>query len=202
MKQKLGLAQSIIHDPKIVVLDEPQTGLDPKARMDVRKILKELQKNGKTIFLASHMLYEISEVCDKIALINRGVLLGFDKISELRKKLKIHEIKCDLLEPIKPEDVSSTLSMLENKLSAYLTDTPTYTEKKHHILYEPSTQGLKMLYDGKAETQNKILSMIIKETNLKVTSFYTPRTSQLERIYMDMIKKDDTLRSKRIENKD
>lgn len=199
MKQKLGLAQAIIHDPQIVVLDEPQIGLDPKARVDVRDILKNLQKNGKTIFLASHMLYEISEICDKIALINRGMLLEFDKISELKKKLPIHEIICILLDPIEPKAVGSTLSMLEDKLNPYLIEASTYTNQQHHILYDPSVQGLKILYDGEDYTQNKILTTLIKETNLKVTSFFTPKAYQLERIYMALIKRDEAKRRKKLE---
>ncbi len=201
MKQKLGLAQAIIHDPQIVVLDEPQIGLDPKARIDVRNILKDLQKNGKTIFLASHMLYEISEICDKIALINRGVLLEFDKISELEKKLPIHEIKCLLLDPIESKDVGSILSMLEDKLNPYLIKASTYTNQQQHILYDPSVQGLKILYDGKDDTQDKILTTLKKETDLKITSFFTPKTHQLERIYMALIKRDEAKRRKKIEYK-
>lgn len=201
MKQKLGLAQALIHDPQIVVLDEPQIGLDPKARVDIRNILKDLQKNGKTIFLASHMLYEISEVCDKIALINRGILLEFDKISELEKKLPMHEIKCLLLDPIESEYVGSILSMLEDKLKSYLVEASTYTNQQHHILYDPSVKGLKILYDGKEDTQNKILTTLIKETNLKITSFFTPKTYQLESIYMALIKRDEVKRRKDLEYK-
>ncbi|MFX1500740.1 MAG: ABC transporter ATP-binding protein, partial [Promethearchaeota archaeon] len=72
MTQKLGIIQALIHDPDIIILDEPQTGLDPLARVEIRKHIRRLQSIGKTIFVASHMLYEISEVCDKIALINYG----------------------------------------------------------------------------------------------------------------------------------
>ena len=76
MTQKLGIIQAIIHDPEIIILDEPQTGLDPLARIEIRKYIRELQSRGKTIFVASHMLYEISEVCDKIALINYGQIIA------------------------------------------------------------------------------------------------------------------------------
>jgi ABC-2 type transport system ATP-binding protein len=75
MTQKLGIIQAIIHDPEIIILDEPQTGLDPLARVEIRRYIRELQSLGKTTFVASHMLYEISEVCDKIALINYGEII-------------------------------------------------------------------------------------------------------------------------------
>jgi len=87
MRQKTGIIQSILVDPQIIILDEPQTGLDPKARIEIRAMLRELQKMGKTIFVASHMLHEISEVCDKIALINHGRIVAFDTIENLEKNL-------------------------------------------------------------------------------------------------------------------
>ena len=195
MKQKLGIAQAIIHDPKIIVLDEPQTGLDPRARIEIRKILRELQKEGKTIFLSSHLLYEITEVCDKIALINRGELIEFGKITDLEKKMRSHEIRSELLEPINPKDLNDVLSMLENKLKPYIIEEAAY-KASHHILYEPSEQQLKILFDGKPESQHQILKLLINETQLKVSSYYTSKTSLLERFYIDMVDKDNELKNK------
>ena len=100
MRQKLGIIQAILVDPQIIILDEPQSGLDPKARIEIRKIIRELQQKGKTIFIASHMLHEISEVCDKIALINHGKIIAFDTIENLEKNLKDKELNCQIIKPI------------------------------------------------------------------------------------------------------
>jgi len=87
MKQRLALAQALLHDPPILILDEPTLGLDPRGMVDIREILKEARKE-KTVFFASHMLAEVVQVCDKVALIDRGRLLVYDSIARLRKKYR------------------------------------------------------------------------------------------------------------------
>jgi len=100
MVQRLGLAQTLVHDPDLLVLDEPQTGLDPSGRILVRKILQKLKKMGKTIFLSSHLLYEISEVCDRIVIINRGNLIAVDTLINLEQKMTKKQILCEIFEPL------------------------------------------------------------------------------------------------------
>lgn len=87
MKQRLALAQALLHNPPILILDEPTLGLDPRGMVDMREILKEARKE-KTVFFASHMLAEVVQVCDKVALIDRGRLLVYDSIARLRKKYR------------------------------------------------------------------------------------------------------------------
>ncbi|GAG91560.1 unnamed protein product, partial [marine sediment metagenome] len=120
MTQKLGIIQAILHDPVIIILDEPQTGLDPLARIEIRKYIKKLSKLGKTIFVASHMLYEISEVCDKIALINYGKIIGFDTVDNLALNLKTKEINCLLLEQVDTEKLAPLLNRMVERLNPYL----------------------------------------------------------------------------------
>jgi len=120
MIQKLGFIVAIIHDPEIIILDEPQTGLDPNARIDVRRYIRSLQKKGKTIFVASHMLYEITEVCDKIALINQGSIIEFDTLDNLENLLRTKEIICELLEPIPIEKKDLIITKLIQRLKPYL----------------------------------------------------------------------------------
>ena len=74
MLQRLGLAQSLLHDPKMLVLDEPTDGLDPQARAEMRKIIRRLKDDGVTIFLNSHILQEVEMICDRVAILNRGHL--------------------------------------------------------------------------------------------------------------------------------
>src|SRR6185312_11591720 len=76
MKQRLCLARSLIHDPNVLILDEPASGLDPRARVEMREILKELKNMGKTILISSHILPELSEMCDEIGVINKGQLVA------------------------------------------------------------------------------------------------------------------------------
>jgi ABC-2 type transport system ATP-binding protein len=75
MQQRLGLARVLVHDPKVLFLDEPASGLDPRARIEIRALLKELRRMGKTILISSHILADLAELCNKIGLIERGTLL-------------------------------------------------------------------------------------------------------------------------------
>ncbi|KXB04676.1 hypothetical protein AKJ48_01820 [candidate division MSBL1 archaeon SCGC-AAA261O19] len=90
MKQRLAVAQALLHDPPILILDEPALGLDPRGMADVRNILKEARKE-KTVFLASHQLGEVTQICDRAALIDRGKLLTYESIPNLKKKYKSFE---------------------------------------------------------------------------------------------------------------
>jgi ABC-2 type transport system ATP-binding protein len=83
MTQRMGIAQALINDPDLVILDEPLSGLDPIGRKDVRDILVDLKREGKTIFFSSHILADIEMICDEVAIINRGKLIESGSISDL-----------------------------------------------------------------------------------------------------------------------
>jgi ABC-2 type transport system ATP-binding protein len=85
MKQRLGLAQAMLHDPPILILDEPALGLDPRGVVEFREII-ETAGQKKTVFFASHQLVEVAQICNRVALINEGKLLAFDTIAQLEKK--------------------------------------------------------------------------------------------------------------------
>ena len=88
MKQRLCLARSLIHDPKVLILDEPASGLDPRARVEMRDILKTLKGMGKTILISSHILPELAEMCDEIGVIDNGKLIAHGSVAEIQKKLQ------------------------------------------------------------------------------------------------------------------
>ncbi|WP_025698023.1 ABC transporter ATP-binding protein [Paenibacillus forsythiae] len=89
MQQRLGLACALVNDPEIIFLDEPSSALDPIGRREVRNILEKLKERGKTIFLNSHLLEEVELLCDRMALLNNGVILRHGSVSEvLRKQTK------------------------------------------------------------------------------------------------------------------
>ncbi len=86
MMQKVSLAQSLINDPEFLILDEPTSGLDPVARSKVRDIIKDLKKQGKTIFFSSHELSEVELVCDRIGILNNGTLVKTEKMEEILRQ--------------------------------------------------------------------------------------------------------------------
>jgi ABC-2 type transport system ATP-binding protein len=92
MQQRLGLARVLVHDPPILLLDEPASGLDPRARIEIRELLRELQRLGKTIMVSSHILSELGEFCNKLGIIERGKLLVTGTIEDLMAKARAHSV--------------------------------------------------------------------------------------------------------------
>jgi ABC-2 type transport system ATP-binding protein len=90
MKQRLGLARALLHDPKVLVLDEPASGLDPRARVEFRALLKELQHMGKTIFFSSHILADVDELCTEVGIIEAGQIVASGNTEDLRARIQAH----------------------------------------------------------------------------------------------------------------
>jgi ABC-2 type transport system ATP-binding protein len=89
MQQRLGLARVLIHDPKVLILDEPASGLDPRARIEIRELLRELKRMGKTIMISSHILSELEEICDHVGIIEHGQLVFSGTMEEIRQRMGI-----------------------------------------------------------------------------------------------------------------
>jgi len=94
MQQRLGLARVLVHDPPVLLLDEPASGLDPRARIEIRELLKELQRLGKTILVSSHILSELEEFCNKLGIIERGKLIISGTQADLIERAQIHPVIC------------------------------------------------------------------------------------------------------------
>ena len=92
MKQRLCLARALAHDPQVLILDEPASGLDPRARIEIRELLRELHAMGKTIFVSSHILSEIEEVCTHIGIIEAGHLVALGTLEEMRRRVQVHRV--------------------------------------------------------------------------------------------------------------
>jgi len=87
MQQRLGLARVLIHDPKVLILDEPASGLDPRARIEIRELLRELKRMGKTIMISSHILSELEEICDHVGIIEHGRMVFSGTMEEILPRL-------------------------------------------------------------------------------------------------------------------
>ena len=88
MTQRLGLARVLLHDPQVLLLDEPASGLDPRARIEIRELLKRLGGKGKTIMVSSHILPELADVCNKVGIIERGELLVDAKVEDVMRRVR------------------------------------------------------------------------------------------------------------------
>ena len=92
MQQRLSIARVLLHDPKILLLDEPASGLDPRARIEIRELLKELKRMGKTILISSHILHELAELCNVVGIIERGKLLFNGPVSEILRRARVGHV--------------------------------------------------------------------------------------------------------------
>ena len=88
MLQRVGLAQAIVHDPKLIFLDEPMSGLDPMGRREVRELIQQLQQDGKTVFFSTHILSDAEALCDRVAVIQQGELRGVGAMADLTSQIR------------------------------------------------------------------------------------------------------------------
>jgi ABC-2 type transport system ATP-binding protein len=89
MQQRLCLAHTLVHDPAVLLLDEPASGLDPRARVELRELLRELRSMGKTILVSSHILPELEELCTSVAIIDRGQVLAHGRVADIERRLRV-----------------------------------------------------------------------------------------------------------------
>ncbi|MBK9746770.1 MAG: ABC transporter ATP-binding protein [Chloroflexi bacterium] len=114
MKQRLSLARTLAHDPSVLILDEPASGLDPRARVEIRELLVELAKMGKTIFFSTHILADVSEICTHIGIVEAGQMIAQGSMDDMRAQLQPHrEITVTLLNQEAVETVKGLMSDFE-----------------------------------------------------------------------------------------
>lgn len=112
MTQRLGLARVLLHDPQVLLLDEPASGLDPRARIEMRELLKRLGGGGKTIMVSSHILPELADICNKVGIIERGELLVNADVSEVMRRVRDQPVILIELAEKRPE--GGSFQTLEN----------------------------------------------------------------------------------------
>ncbi len=170
MKQRLCLARSLIHDPEVLILDEPASGLDPRARVEMREILKELKNMGKTILISSHILPELAEMCDTIGIIDQGRLVAQGSVSEIQQRLKGEKLIVVKLQHGLDEAVR------------FFEDQPMVSG----LVKREDGHSLQFIYSGDAEDQVQLLKMALLQ-NLAIVSFSEIETN-LEDVFMEITK--------------
>ncbi|MGE7693287.1 ATP-binding cassette domain-containing protein [Lysinibacillus sp. NPDC094177] len=124
MKQRLCLARALIHDPKVLILDEPASGLDPRARVEMRDILRNLKSMGKTILISSHILPELAEMCDEIGVIDNGKLIAHGNVASIQAQLqgekrivvKVTDCLNEVRAFLEEDPLISSINVMENRL--------------------------------------------------------------------------------------
>lgn len=197
MIQKLGFLVAIIHDPDLLILDEPQTGLDPDARVKIRKYLKTLKSKKKTILVSSHLLTELAEICDKIALIHKGKLVGYDTLDNLERDFKTKIIFCEILDQISPEKLKSLLGRMTRILKPYLEKDAIQGKNNELITFNHESKTFKIRYDGLESSRSEILKILSTQfqPDFIISSFSEAKNHQFESLYSRLIdiKKNENL---------
>jgi ABC-2 type transport system ATP-binding protein len=167
MQRRLSIAKAILHEPEIVILDEPVLGLDPKGIKDVRELIKWFHSEGMTVLLSSHLLHEVSETCNNVIFLEKGKIIRYDSVENISSIMKNKTIDVKFLAPL--------------------------TDKRIKII--GSVEGvdciemingyIRLHFDGKPKTSAKILMNLIN-SGLEVVS-YIPRSMGLEDYYVSII---------------
>jgi ABC-2 type transport system ATP-binding protein len=108
--QRLGLARTLLHDPAVLLLDEPLSGLDPRARVEVRALIRRLGAMGKTIIVSSHILPELADVCNKVGIIDSGKMIASDDVASIIKKVSPNTTL--LIDLVKPQDSAKAIDLV------------------------------------------------------------------------------------------
>ena len=116
MMQRLGLAQALLHDPELVILDEPMSGLDPMGRMEVRNLIRELKSSGKTVFFSSHILSDVEALCDRVVMLHKGRKVAEGTVEDLVGKGGVRYVEL-VLSPVPPTECLSAAGLPESAVS-------------------------------------------------------------------------------------
>ena len=167
MKQRLSLARTIIHEPIVLLLDEPVSGLDPIARMQFREIIKTLQEAGMTILISSHVLSDLAELCTSVGIMELGYLVESTSLQELYRRLSRQQI------------LISTLGDVEALQS----------ELRHHSLVEawellPGTKQVRVNFSGNPQDSAKLLRSLV-ESGIAINEFHCTQ-EDLETIFLKL----------------
>jgi ABC-2 type transport system ATP-binding protein len=176
MKQRINIAAALLSDPRIVMLDEPTTGLDPRGQAEVRDIVKDLKKKSRLVFMSSHLLNEVQEICDEVAMIDHGKLIVYDTLSNVTRRFSndgSNVVEIELSRDVDDQTVNKNIASLASVSSVEKLD----------------SRKIQIHFSGGIQNQERLLQDLAT-MKIGMVSF-RPSASALEDTYLNLIK--DTL---------
>ena len=176
MKQRINIAAALLSDPEVIMLDEPTTGLDPRGQAEVRDIVKDLKKKNRLVFMSSHLLNEVQEICDEVAMIDHGKLIVYDSLSNVTTRFSgggSNTVEIELSRDIDEQSVNRNISSLTSVSSVDRID----------------SRKVRIHFSGGIQNQERLL-LDLASMKIGMISF-RPAASALEDTYLNLIK--DTL---------
>ena len=176
MKQRINVAAALLSDPEVIMLDEPTTGLDPRGQAEVRDIVKDLKKKNRLVFMSSHLLNEVQEICDEVAMIDHGKLIVYDSLSNVTTRFSndgSNTVEIELSRDIEDRSVSRNIGSLAGVTSVEMLD----------------SRKVRIHLSGGIQNQERLLQDL---ATMKIGMIsFRPSSSALEDTYLRLIK--DTL---------
>jgi ABC-2 type transport system ATP-binding protein len=171
MKQRICVASALLSDPRIILFDEPTTGLDPRGMSEVRDIIKSLKNKKRLIFMSSHLLSEVADVCDEVAMIDHGKLIVYDTLSNVTAKVSggINIVEVGLRNTVDADLITKIALKIPGINKAEKSDGTTF----------------RINFSGGMDVQERILADLVK-MNIGIVS-YRPASSALEEAYLSLI---------------
>jgi len=176
MKQRINIAAALLSDPEVIMLDEPTTGLDPRGQSEVRDIVKDLKKKNRLVFMSSHLLNEVQEICDEVAMIDHGKLIVYDTLSNVTTRFSStgsNTVEIEFSRDIDEQSVNRNISSLTSVSTVDRID----------------SRKVRIHFSGGIQNQERLL-LDLATMKIGMISF-RPAASALEDTYLNLIK--DTL---------
>ncbi|MBX7102945.1 MAG: ABC transporter ATP-binding protein [Gemmataceae bacterium] len=182
MTQRLGLARVLLHEPQVLLLDEPASGLDPRARIEMRGLLKELRKMGKTILVSSHILPELADICNKIGIIERGKLLFDGDVTDAIRKVQ-QKVKFDVRVP--PEQLTQAEQLIGKH--ACVDSVEQRAAEEFEELRKNTTDGCLRVTLKDGNTDGSFLAELLVQSGIRV-KMLREEEIDLEDVFMGITK--------------
>ena len=171
LKQRLSLARTLIHDPQVLLLDEPAAGLDPRARIEIRELLVELARMGKTVFFSTHILSDVAEICNRVGIIEAGKLVAAGSLEQLHLQvLPGRQVEVTLLDRL-----DETAQLLEQQEAVSQID-------RHPAHNETGRQYLTFQFDGDDAALSRLLAHLVQ--NGATVLHFSEDARNLEDVFM------------------
>ena len=167
MQRRLVFIKAIFHKPEIVLLDEPVLGMDPEGIIEIRRLIKRFQNDGMTVFLSSHLLSEVAEICDSVIFLNKGRVVASDSMENIVNQMVYKAIDLKLLGPPSPDEINTirTLPLVND--------------------VELENERVRIIFDGNPEASHQILRELMS-LDFKIVS-YNPESMDLEDYYISIM---------------
>src|SRR5579885_2433879 len=173
MKQRLGIAAALLTDPELVLLDEPTNGLDPAGMIEIRRLIQRLSSLGKTIFLSSHILHEVQNVCNRVAILQKGNLMKQGKVSELLRSSEQIEVRLE-----REDETHYALHLLQQAREQG-------ADWIAGARIEPGQRGWPLLIIGAPAQRSAEINRVLAQNNLFAAEIH-PREGNLEELFLEV----------------